>query len=300
MSTSLQDAVSIDCVSKRYGRLQALDRVSLQLPASAFCVLVGTNGAGKSTLLSILMDLVRPDSGSAMIVGNDVQKSGPVARSRIGWVPEQTNAIPAWVRVSELVALQRAYYPSWDDAYAKWLCNAFDVDLERTYGRLSKGQRRRVQLLLALAHSPPILLLDEPTDGLDPLVRSLVTDVLIEHHRSRHTTLLISTHHMHDLEADVTHVAALAAGKLVHLASGRDTSQTARSYRLASDPDPIALNGTGLSWTSSRSGAKRTVVIRGDERKVKDCLQRAGLTVLSVSQASVEEATVLVLQQHCR
>jgi ABC-2 type transport system ATP-binding protein len=125
-----------------------------------------------------------------------------------------------------------AYYPSWDHAYADHLTRALDLRLQRKVGGLSKGEARRLQLVLALAHRPALLLLDEPTDGLDPLVRKRVLAMLAEHLSDTPTTVMISTHHVYEMETLADHVGVLRDGRLVAQLGRDDLKRTVRRYRI--------------------------------------------------------------------
>jgi len=165
------DAVTTHGISKRYGRETALDGVNLRVPEGAVYVLVGVNGAGKSTTLKVLMNLERADAGTAEIHGLDTVRRGPEARAQVGYVPERPDHGYRWMTCRGLLKHVAAYYPTWDHPYADRLSLVFGLRLDRQVATLSKGESRRLQLVLALAHRPPVLLLDEPTDGLDPVVR---------------------------------------------------------------------------------------------------------------------------------
>jgi ABC-2 type transport system ATP-binding protein len=183
---------------KKFKRNVALDGLDLTVPEGAFYLLVGPNGAGKSTTLRILLDILRANEGRAEVFGMD-SRSGAVVRAQIGWVPETHNHPTPWAKVRTVVGIHAAYYPAWDAAYAERLVKLFEIKMDRRLNTLSKGEARRVQLLMALAHHPPLLLLDEPTDGLDPLAREIVVSVLAEHLAEFPTTVIASTHLVDEL-----------------------------------------------------------------------------------------------------
>ena len=182
-------AVATHGLSKRYGSETALAGVDLRVPEGAVYILIGSNGAGKSTALKVLMNLERPDAGRAEVFGLDTASRGPEVRAQVGYVPEQHAPGYRWMTCGRLIQHVAAYYPAWDDAYADHLIAVFGVRLQRKVGSLSKGEARRLQLVLALAHRPPLLLLDEPTDGLDPVVRKRTLALLAEHLADTPTTV---------------------------------------------------------------------------------------------------------------
>lgn len=283
-------------LSKRFAAVSALSNVSLQVPKGSTFLLLGENGAGKSTLLRILLDIIRADQGSAFINGYDVVKEGASARALIGWVPESHDIPPSWLTVSELLRTQQAYYTCWNPDYAASLIHALEINPQRKYGELSKGLKRRVQILLALAHAPPLLLLDEPTDGLDPLVRDVVNSVLSDHKRTYPTTILISTHLVHEVEESATHVAILKAGEVVRQAVRSDIERSIKHYQLRVDPTRLNMTKHGLRWRCiNRTSECSEMSIEGDSALVEAAVAEAGGSVQSVRPVSLEEAVKYLL-----
>ena len=221
-------AVTTHALVKHYGKETALAGIDLEIPEGAVYVLIGPNGAGKTTTLRVLMNLERADGGAAQVFGLDTLQRGPEVRAQIGYVPERHDSGYRWLSCERLMAHVAAYYPAWDAAYAGDLTRALDIKPQRKVGTLSKGEARRLQLVLALAHRPPLLLLDEPTDGLDPIVRKRVLTLLAEHLADAPTTVMISTHHVYELESLADHVGVIQRGKLVAQMSRDELKGTAR------------------------------------------------------------------------
>jgi ABC-2 type transport system ATP-binding protein len=276
----------------------ALESVDLQLPEGGVYLLVGPNGAGKTTLLRILLDLVRADSGTAELLGLDSRRDGPRLRAQAGYVPERHDWGYGWMTVGRLLRHQSVYYPAWDGDYARHLAAAFDIRMEQRYGKLSKGQGRRVQLVMALAHRPPVLIFDEPTDGLDPVMRDEMMGVLAEHLAETPTTVLISTHQVHEFERLADHVGVIRAGVLRAQMPLDRLRRGLRRYR-AEVPEGWrgveSLNGAVLR----RAGSAREILwtVWGDEAEVVNALSSAGATVREAAALSLEEATVALLSR---
>jgi ABC-2 type transport system ATP-binding protein len=291
------DAVTTHGISKRYGRETALDDVNLRVPEGAVYVLVGANGAGKSTTLKVLMNLERADAGTAEIHGLDTVRRGPEARAQVGYVPERPDHGYRWMTGRGLLTHVAAYYPTWDHPYADRLSLAFGLRLDRRIATLSKGESRRLQLVLALAHRPPVLLLDEPTDGLDPVVRSRTLSLLAEHLADSPTTILISTHQIHELESLADHVGVLRDGRLVAQMS-RDTLQrTVGRYRVEV---PVGWQATReLQVAGVRSNGVREAqwTLVGDQRELIDRLTLAGAHVHEVQPLALADAALAFLTQ---
>jgi len=289
-------AVTTRGLSKRYDDEVALDAVDLQVPDGAVFVLLGANGAGKSTALKLLLNLERADSGVAEVFGLDTGRHGPQVRAQVGYVPERHDAGYPWMTCGRLLQHVAAYYPAWDHGYAEQLISALDVRRERRIGGLSKGDTRRLQLVLALAHRPPLLLLDEPTDGLDPIVRKRVLALLAEHLADSPTTVLITTHHIHEVESLADHVGVLRAGRLVAQMTRDALQRTVRRYRIEL-PDGWEPP-RDLVVASPRAGrATREVqwTVVGEEREVTDRLTGSGARVREVTSLPLEEAALALL-----
>jgi len=291
-------AVATHGLSKRYGRELALEQVNLRVPEGAVYVLVGINGAGKSTLFKLLMNLERPDAGAAEVFGLDTGRDGPDVRAQVGYVPERQDAPYRSMTCARLLEHAAAYYPNWDYAYADHLVRALAVRLERRVGGLSKGETRRLQLVLALAYRPPLLLLDEPTDGLDPVARRRALALLAEHLADAPTTVLISTHHMQELESLADHIGVLRNGRLVAQMPREELQRTVRSYQLevpAAWEPPSELQTSGLRRSSAGRVVECTVV--GEERDVTRRLDDTGARVRQVSTLALEDAALAFLPE---
>jgi ABC-2 type transport system ATP-binding protein len=291
-------AVTTHGLSKRYGRESALEHVNLRIPEGAVYVLVGVNGAGKSTLFKVLMNLERPDAGSAQVFGLDTGRDGPEVRAQVGYVPERQDAPYRSMTCARLLEHAAAFYPHWDHAYADHLVRALAVRPERRVGALSKGETRRLQLVLALAYRPSLLLLDEPTDGLDPVVRRRALALLAEHLADAPTTVLISTHHIQELESLADHVGVLRNGRLVAQLPREGLQRTVRSYQLEVPvgwEPPRELQTSGLRRSSAGRVVQCTVV--GEERDVSRRLDASGARVRQVSTLALEDAALAFLPE---
>src|SRR5688572_6673625 len=289
-------AVTTHALTKRFGGEVALDRVDLRVPEGSVYVLIGANGAGKSTVLKVLLNLERPDSGTAQVLGLDTALRGPDARAQVGYVPERHDPGYRWMTCGQLLRHVAVYYPSWDHAYADRLTAALELRLHRKISGLSKGDSRRLQLLLALAHRPPLLLLDEPTDGLDPTVRKRVLALLAEHLADTPTTVLVTTHHIHEIESLADYVGALRQGRLVAQMTREHLQRSVRRYRLELpdgwEPPP------GLQIASPRRArAAREVqwTVVGEQQDVTDRLSATGAHVREVTSLPLEEAALALL-----
>jgi len=219
-------------------------------------------------------------------------------RAQVGYVPERQDAPYRSMTCARLLRHAAAFYPEWDQAYADHLGRALGVRPERRVGGLSKGETRRLQLVLALAYRPALLLLDEPTDGLDPVVRRRALALLAEHLADAPTTVLISTHHIHEMESLADHVGVLRDGRLVAQMPREELQRTVRSYQLeVSDgwEAPPELHASGLRRSSAGRVVQITLV--GEEREVTRRLAAAGARVRQVSTLALEDAALAFLPE---
>lgn len=291
-------AVTTRALSKQYGALRALHDLALQVPEGAVYLLVGPNGAGKSTAIKILIDQVRPTSGEATVLGLNPQMHPALVRANVGYVPEQLDWGYGWMRVGRLLEHHARYFPSWDAAYANRLAKSFALKLDQKMSTLSKGQGRRVHLVMALAHRPPLLVMDEPTDGLDPVMRDETLGVLIDHLAQTPTTVLLSTHHVSEVEQLADHIGVLRDGELRAQMPLDELRRDLRRYRAQI---PVGWQGTSMFGDAViRRVTTRNEVdwtVWGDESEIAGELVSAGATVREAAPLSLHEATLALLTQ---
>lgn len=210
----LEPVIDVTDLTRHFGRKTALDSVSLSLPRGGVYGLVGANGAGKTTLIKHILGLLRAENGSVRIFGRDPVADPVGVLSRIGYLSEE-NDLPGWMRVEELIGYSRAFYPGWDHAYAEELRQTFALDTSAKIKSLSKGQKARAGLLIALAYRPELLVLDEPSSGLDPIVRRDILGAVIRTIADEGRTVLFSSHLLEEVEQVADHVTMISCGKIV-------------------------------------------------------------------------------------
>ncbi len=196
-----------------YKRKPALDRLSLRLPRGGIHAFVGANGAGKSSLFRVLLGFEPAGSGSARVLGHDCARLAPEVRSRIGFVNEE-HTLPGWMRVCELERMQRRQYPRWNgERYDEVLCN-FNVLPGQQVGRLSRGERAGLNLALALAQGPELLILDEPTLGLDVVAKRAFLEAMLQATVDDDATIVYCSHQMDEIERVADNLVILEHGRL--------------------------------------------------------------------------------------
>ncbi len=246
-------AVEARGLTVRYGRRAALDGVSFAVPPGTVCAVLGKNGAGKSSLVRCLLGQQRPSGGSARLFGADPWRRRARLMERVGVVPEVPDCPPA-LAPRDLVALCARLYRRWDGAAVRERLRRFAVPLEVPFGRLSRGQKTQVELALGLGHGPELLVLDDPTLGLDALARKALLDELIGELADRGTTVLLTTHDLAGVERIADRVAVLREGRLV---LDEEVESLKGRFRRLSVPRQLA--GDGAAMTAARLDALRPV-----------------------------------------
>jgi ABC-2 type transport system ATP-binding protein len=223
-----EPVIQVSDLTRRFGAKTALASVSASVSRGTVHGLVGANGAGKTTLIKHVLGLLRADGGSVRVFGLDPVAEPVAVLSRIGYLSEE-NDIPGWMTVGELVRYSRALYAGWDDRYAEELRQTFALDPAATVKTLSKGQRARAGLLIALAYRPELLVLDEPSSGLDPIVRRDILGAVIRTIAHEGRTVLFSSHLLDEVEQVADHVTMISQGKVALSASMETIKRSHRS-----------------------------------------------------------------------
>jgi ABC-2 type transport system ATP-binding protein len=253
-----ESVINVSELTRRFGAKTALASVSLSMSRGVVYGLVGANGAGKTTLIKHILGLLRAESGSVRVFGHDPVAEPVAVLSRIGYLSEE-NDLPGWMRVDELIRYSRAFYPAWDDVYAEELRQVFALDPTAKIKSLSKGQKARAGLLIALAYRPELLVLDEPSAGLDPIVRRDILGAVIRTIADEGRTVLFSSHLLEEVEQVADHVTLVHQGTIALSAPLDEIKESHRcvTVRFAeSQPQPPSVpgvlrwDGAGWEWTA--------------------------------------------------
>lgn len=231
-------ALSAQQVCLRYDEALVLNNLTLDLPAGAVVGLVGRNGAGKSSLLRCFLGLSVPQSGSLTVLGDPAKRLTDGVRERLGYVPQQADLVD-WMSVWQHIEYIGSFYSQWQLGRAQSLCERLELPMHPKVRNLSVGDKQKLAIVLALAHDPDLLLMDEPVASLDPLMRRAFMQVLFDTQKPR--TVLISSHLLSDLERIVSHVAFMRNGQ-IQLMGGWD--ELAENLRIARLPisSPLLAN----------------------------------------------------------
>jgi ABC-2 type transport system ATP-binding protein len=289
--SSNQPIVDVRRLTRRFGATTALDDVSLAIPRGGVFGLIGANGAGKTTLIKHLLGMLKAEVGSVQVFGLDPVSNPVGVLGRIGYLSEDRD-LPDWMRVSELMRYTQAFFPDWDPAYAEELREAFDLDSNAQIKNLSRGQRARTGLLAALAHRPQLLVLDEPSSGLDPVVRRDILGAIIRTIAEEGRTVLFSSHLLDEVERVADRVAIIHQGRILLTAPMDEIKETHRrvTLRFGQPIDqPPALVGA-LSY--SGDGAEWTYLCSGESQQLRRAAEALGATVVADAALSLDEIFV--------
>ncbi len=239
-------AVETRALTRRFRRTEAVNGLTLDVPDGSIFALIGPNGAGKTTTIKLLMNLLRPTSGAARVLGRDTRSLAPADLQRIGYVSENQR-LPDWMTLRQLVDYCRSLYRQWDDHHAVDLEASLNLTSPSRIGAFSRGMRMKAALLASLAYRPDLLILDEPFSGLDPVVRDELTRTLLASCSEHAATVLISSHDIDEVERLADHVGFIREGRL---AFAEPTSSLLGRFRLVevigSTPPPVPADARWL------------------------------------------------------
>jgi len=192
-------AVEADRLTKHFHGKTALSEFSVRIPREGTHAVVGSNGAGKSTLFRLLLGILTPSSGSCRLLGQDSQNLGPAIRGKVGYVNEE-HTLPSWMTAAQVTEFQKHFYPGWDQSTYRQVIGNFDVGPQQRVKSLSRGERAGLNLAIALAQSPDLLILDEPTLGIDVVAKKAFLESLMFTCAERETTVIYCSHQMEEIE----------------------------------------------------------------------------------------------------
>lgn len=290
-----QPVITFDHLTKRFRNFEAVRDLTLHISEGSICGLLGPNGAGKTTAMKTLLGFYRPSSGSATVDGAPV---APKTFEHLSYVPE-TDALFGDLTVAQHIELNRRAQPRHDDARAQELLGVFGLDRLHRVKRLSKGQKTALALILALASRPRILVLDEPSSGLDPVFQRVVLDLMIDV-ASDGGTILFSSHQIGQVERAADHVAIMRQGRLQlfqDVASLKAEEKIIEATFPQSAPD---MNGTmdpSLVRRVERTGNMVRISVKRDENEVARRVQAFNPTSLRIVDRNLEDIFLDVVSE---
>lgn len=284
----MSQPLAVECrnLSKRYPHF-ALRDVDLVLEQGTVMGLVGPNGAGKSTILRMIMGLLGPDSGSVRVLGQPMPAEQVAAKRDIGFVAEDMRLYESQTLEFHMAFVQ-SIFDSWDADYARTLLRSFDLKKEQKVKGLSHGQRVKATLLLALARRPRLLVFDEPTTGLDPVVRKEVIDEMMNALEDEAHSILFSSHNTLDVEQISDYITFIYDGRIIESSNKEDFMDGWRRIRLTNNEGNPLPDMPNIK-TVQQSGRLCSVTVDHYQDSVAEQLTHAGLRVEAVERLTLEE-----------
>ena len=286
--------IEVNGLVKRFDGFAALDGAALSVPAGSVYGLVGPNGAGKSTLIRHLTGIFRQDAGTVRIGGEDVWENAAL-KARIAAIPDD------WYyflqsSIRDMMRFYRGFYPAFSMERYEKLKEVFQLDEKRPIRRLSKGMQKQAAFWLALSAMPDYLILDEPVDGLDPVMRRQVWSLLMGDVAQRGTTVLVSSHNLRELEDVCDHVGILSHGKVLLERSLTDLQDNVVKLQVAfPQPEPPQLPGDLNILHTSQIGRVFTYIVRGNPADIKARMAAYQPLLLEALPLSLEEIFIYEL-----
>ena len=285
--------IHVQQMRKRFGKHEVLRGLDLDVSAGSIFGFLGLNGAGKTTLIRLLLGLLRPDAGRCLVAGVDPREDAIEVRRHVGYMAEN-QTMYAWMRVGQLIHWVSRFYPTWDAGFAEQLRRQMRLDADNKVGVLSKGQTSRLALLLALAHRPKIVILDDPTLGLDPVARRDFLRDVIGHLQEAGVTVFFSSHLLYEIEPICDHVAILHDGRIIKCAPVDELRESVKRVVLR-PKEGVRLEGVpGLLDADSRDGTWGVTVENVEAaRGPLGSMSRDELSVVALNLDEIFEAYVI-------
>ncbi len=275
-------------VTKTFGRFRALKELSMTVPRGAVYGLVGPNGAGKTTAIRHLTGIYRPDSGMVSMEGQPIYEN-PQVKARIGYIPDEVFFFPG-ANIEDMRKFYQGMYPSFDKELYERLFEVFPLFRKSPMQHFSKGMQKQAAFHLALCTRPDVLILDEPVDGLDPVMRRQVWSLILSDVVQRGTTVLLSSHNLRELEDICDHVGIMDHGKMIMERSLAEMQgNTAKIQLVGETPAGLKI------LHEAQSGRLRTLIVRGAQEEIVQRLQASNPVYFDVLPLSLEEIFIYEL-----
>lgn len=294
----MTNAVETERLNYAAGRGDKAFRIanlSMHVPRGAVYGFLGANGSGKTTTFRLLLALLKPDSGQIKVLGEAMPDRYVQVLAKTGYVPERPHIYPS-LTVREAIELHRAFYPTWDQKWADELLKEFNLVPDRRQAALSKGESGKLQMLIALSQRPELLILDEPTDGLDPVVRRDLLAALLAFVNDTQATVLISSHLVHELERICDWIGLMDHGRLLAEMPMQEFKNGVKRLRISGAPADLAnAPFTLLSRASENNGTEQWIV-RGWNESMHQFIGARGAVLREVVDLDLEEGFVEILR----
>jgi len=285
-----QPVIELKNVQKSFGSKIVLRDLNMVVPAGQTFAFLGRNGAGKTTTIRMLLGLLKADAGEVRVLGLDPQSEAIEIRRRVGYVAEDQQMF-GWMRVSQLMSFIAPFYPTWDAALAKDLAERFELPMTTRVRHLSKGQGVRVALLLALAHRPKLVILDDPTLGLDPIMRKEFLRDVVTHLQGENVSVFFSSHLLYEIEPVADSVVILDHGQVLRQAATEDLRATVKRLIATTDAAEMLTALPGV-LDYAISGRQISVVVE-DIQAARAAIGTANVQEVDLNLDEIFEAYVI-------
>ena len=286
--------IGAENVTKRFDGFAALDGLTLSVPKGAVYGLVGPNGAGKTTFIKALAGITRIDEGKITVNGEEIYDNVGM-KKKIAYVSDDLYFFPTYT-IKQTAKLYAGIYPGWsNEEYVKML-DFFRADENKRCRRMSKGMQKQAAIWLALCTKPEILILDEPVDGLDPVMRKNIWSLIMQAVCDREMTVLVSSHNLRELEDVCDHVGMMHNGKIVLEKALDDVKGSIHKLQTAfRDGYPEELSNELDILHRGSFGSVETLIVRGDEAEIKKTVSKHSPLILDVLPLTLEEVFIYEL-----
>jgi len=290
------DAIRIRGLAWKAGRDFAIQDMNLTVPRGAIYGFLGPNGAGKTSTIRLLLGMAKPYAGSIEVLGHTVPRDAHKALARIGYVPERLHLYPT-LTVAESIRFRRAFYAGFDMAEAERLRRHFGLREHQLVSRLSKGESGKLMMLLALAQRPELLVLDEPTDGLDPVLRRELLASLVEYVHTHGATVFISSHLVHEQERICDWIGVMDRGRLIAELPMQDFRSGIKRLRVMGAESGSTADAPFTVLSRERVSERMEAwAVRGWEPSMNEWFTRSAAEVREVLDLDLEESFVELLR----
>ncbi|WP_284036861.1 ABC transporter ATP-binding protein [Neobacillus sp. 114] len=275
-------------VTKKFDRYTAIENVNLTIQTGSIYGLIGSNGAGKTTIIKLLAGIYRQDQGEVTIDGQPVFENVQL-KEKLVFIPDHPYVFPQYT-TRQMARFYRNCYPSWDEERFKNLAQAFEVDVNKKIQSFSKGWQRQIAFIMALAAKPDILILDEPMDGLDPVVRKKVKNLLIQDVAEREMTILVSSHNLREIEDICDHIGILHKGTLLIEKELDDLKSNVHKVQVAyKNGLPDRLLDKLKPLHAEKRGSVHLLIVRGEEATIAKQIIETHPVIFDLLPLTLEE-----------
>ncbi|NLM50380.1 MAG: ABC transporter ATP-binding protein [Clostridiaceae bacterium] len=283
--------IRVSNLTKRYGKSVVLDNLSMNVPKGAVYGLVGPNGAGKTTLLKHLSGVFMQEEGECLIDGQNVYEN-PQIKKRMIFIPDDLYFFQTF-NTEDMVKLYKNVYPKFNMERFLKLKEVFPIDTKKKISKLSKGMQKQVAFWLGICAMPDVLILDEPVDGLDPVMRRKVWNLIVQDITERNTTVVVSSHNLRELEDICDHVGILHGGKIIIEKALDDVKSDIHKVQVAFRQEfPQEISNELKVLHHQSIGSVNMLIIKGEMEKIREVMSKHDPLIFDIIPLSLEEVFI--------